>query len=352
MDSKKPPTIVDVAEAAGVAVGTVSRYLNGQPVRNSNRLPIEDAIKQLGFRRSSVAVSMKTSMTGIIGLMIPGYSEFHSQLHEALARRLQQTGRAVVCYSHDRDAVSIARGLEFFAGHRVDAVVMDGDEGARPLLQRSVEDGLLVVLYDHDLPGIVADRVFMENLKSSKRLVDHLVELGHRRIATVHGLLENSGGRERLDGYLQSLHSHGVPVDDNYVVPGFWIEEGGYAAIRDLMRLPEPPTALFSANYNMTIGALRWLREHDIDVPRDLSIVSFDDVPAFSVHQAGITAVGQPTERFAEAIAQLLVERLSSGRHSQRRTLRIGGSVTLRGSAGSVLGSFQRTTDRARQSAD
>jgi LacI family transcriptional regulator len=329
---KRHATITDVAEAAGVAIGTVSRYLNGQPIRAANRLPIEEAITKLGFRRSSVAVSMKTQSTGIIGLMIPDFSNFHASLHESLARRLRQSGRAVICYSHDRDAASITRGFEFFADHRVDAVVLDGDEGARPVLQRQIEDGLMAVLYDHDLPGITADRVFMENLKSSKRLVDHLVELGHRRIATIHGLLENTGGRERLDGYLQSLNAHGVTVNPDYIVPGFWIEEGGYAGIRDLMSLPEPPTALFGANYNMTIGALRWLREHDLSVPRDLSIVSFDDVQAFSVHPAGITAVAQPTARFAESIAQLLDERLSSGRTSQRRTLRIGGNVTLRGS--------------------
>ncbi|MEO6014880.1 MAG: LacI family DNA-binding transcriptional regulator [Devosia sp.] len=332
-ERKKHATIIDVAETAGVAVGTVSRYLNGLPVRNSNRHPIEDAIKALGFRRSAVAVSMKTQTTDTIGLMIPAFSEFHASLHESLARRLRQTGRALICYSHDRDPVSIAHGLEFFARHRVDAVVMDGDEGGRSVLQHSVEDGTVLVLYDHDLPGIRADRVFMENVKSSKRLVDHLVDLGHKKIATVHGLLENTGGRERLDGYLQSLRGHSVPIREDYIVPGYWMEDGGYAAIRDLMSLQEPPTALFGANYLMTIGALRWLREHDFVVPRDLSIVSFDDVPAFSVHTAGITAVAQPTERFAEAIAQLLDERLSPTPPPQRRTLRIGGNVTLRGSA-------------------
>jgi LacI family transcriptional regulator len=332
-DRQRHATIVDVAKAAGVAVGTVSRYLNGLPIRNSNRYPIEEAIKELKFRRSSVATSMKTRTTGLIGLMIPALSEFHAALHESLARKLRQAGRGLILYSHDRDAASIARGLEFFVGHRVDAIVTDGDELGRSALQRGIEDGLVVVLYDHDLPGIAADRVFMENVKSSKRLVDHLIELGHRRVATIHGLLENTGGRERLDGYLQSLAAHGVAVNPDYIVPGYWLEEGGYAGIRDLMALREPPTALFGANYNMTIGALRWLREHDLDVPRSLSLVSFDDVPAFSVHPAGITAVAQPTERFAEAIAQLIDERLSAGRATQRRTLRIGGSVTLRGSA-------------------
>ena len=104
-------------------------------------------------------------------------------------------------------------------------------------------------------------------------------------------------------------------------------------AIRDLLALSEPPTAIFSANYNMTMGALRWLREHDVEVPRDLSLVSFDDVPAWSIHPAGITAVGQSSEKLADAIASVLLERLENGPQSGRRTLRIDANIILRGSA-------------------
>lgn len=329
---RRHATIADVAEAAGVAVGTVSRYLNGQPIRTSNRHPIETAIKELGFRRSAVAVSMKTQRTGLVGLMIPGHSDFHGALHESLSRKLRQQGRALICYSHDRDPDSIARGFEFFEGHRVEAVVFDGDEGGRAILQRHVEDGLVAVLYDHDLAGIEADRVFIENTALSKRLVDHLVELGHSRIGVLHGRLENTGGVERLEGYLQSLREHGVAINPDYIISGYWLEEGGYAGMRDFMNLAEPPTAVFGANYNMTIGALRWLRENNCAVPQDVSVVSFDDVAAFALHPAGITAAPQPIERFAEAIAQLLDERLVDA-PTRRRTLRIGGNVTLRGSA-------------------
>lgn len=330
---RRHATIADVAEVAGVAVGTVSRYLNGLPVRALNRGPIEEAIRSLNFERSSAAVSMAKSSSSMIGFMMPGFSDFHGSLLESLTRKLRQHGLAVISYSHDRDPTSIEQGIRFFTEHRVEAIVIDGDEGARPVLQRRIEDGLPVVLYDHDLAGLDVDRVFMENTKSARRLVDHLAELGHRRIGTIIGLLENTGGRERFDGYLQSLQANGVELDERYVAPGFWIEDGGYAAMRELMELPDPPTAVFSANYNMTIGALRWLREHELSVPGDVSLVSFDDVAAFSVHSAGITAIEQPTERIAEGIARLLRDRFSSTQKWRPKTLRISGNVTLRRSA-------------------
>ena len=331
--AKKQPTIVDVAEAAGVAIGTVSRYLNGLPVRGSNRAPIERAISELGYRRNMVAVSMKRQTTHTVGFMVPSLSEFHSGLLDQLTRRLRQTGRAVVSYCHDVDPRSIEQGLEFFASHRVDAVVMDGLLSARAVMERYVEEGLSIVLYDNDVPGVSADRVFTTNRQSSERIVAHLADLGHTRIATLMGNLENSAAEERLEGYCNALASHGIARRPEYEVAVGWSEEGAYAAMRDLLSLPEPPTAVFSANYNMTMGALRWLREHQIVVPRDLSLVSFDDVPAWSIHPAGITAVGQSIDRLADAISSVLLERLDAGPNSGRRTLRIDANIILRGSA-------------------
>ncbi|MBU1304003.1 MAG: LacI family transcriptional regulator, partial [Alphaproteobacteria bacterium] len=227
--NKKQATIVDVAESAGVAIGTVSRYLNGLPVRGSNRAPIEKAISELGYRRNMVAVSMKRQTTHIVGFMVPALSEFHSGLLDQLTRRMRRTGRAVLSYCHDMEARSIEEGLEFFASHRVDAVVMDGVIQAQPALERYIEDGLTVVLYDNDIPGLSADRVFSNNRKASERMVNHLIDLGHTRIATIHGSKDNSAGQERLQGYADAMERHGLTVPAGFVASGYWSEEGGHA---------------------------------------------------------------------------------------------------------------------------
>lgn len=333
--SKKQATITDVAQAAGVAIGTVSRYLNGLPIRNANRQTIEQAISKLGYRRNLVAVSMKRQSAHVVGMMVPALTEFHAGLLDQLGRRLRSRGFAMMCFCHDQEERTIAEGLEFFAAHRVDAVVMDGLAIAAPILERHVADGLSVVLYDNDIPGLSADRVFTNNRGSSERLISYLAELGHSRIAAITGRDEDSAGRERLMGYEDALDVRKMPRRADYVRAGYWTEAGGYAAMRDLLALPEPPTAVFSANYNMTMGALRWLREQKIDVPRDLSLVSFDDVPAWSIHPAGITAAGQPLEQLADSIAAILLERLEMGLPAGRQTLRIDANITLRGSAGS-----------------
>lgn len=328
----RPATIIDVAREAGVAVGTVSRYLNGLPIRGGNRDRIAQVIEELGYRRNSAAASMKTNTTHIVGMLVPAVSEFHAALLDQLTRRMRQTGRAVLCYCHDADPNSFMAGLEFFAGHRVDAVVMDGNEELRQRLAPYIDEGMLVVLYDNDLPALPADRVFVENRRASKRLVDHVLDLGHERVAIIHGNLRDSVGRDRLEGYREALRAHGVAELQELVVDAGWNELRGYAAMGELMALPSPPTAVFGANYNMTIGVLRWLREHDVSIPDDISVVSFDDVPAFSVHRPGITAVGQPVEKIAETIVSILQDRLAQGGSLGKRTVRIDADIILRGS--------------------
>ncbi len=331
INKARPATIIDVARAAGVAVGTVSRYLNDQPIRGGNRERIAQVIDELGYRRNSAAAAMKTNTSHMVGLMVPAVGEFHAALLDRLSRHMRQTGRAVLCYCHDTDPTSFMDGIEFFAGHRVDAVVMDGNEELRQRIEPYIAQGMLAVLYDNDLPGLAADRVFVENRRASKRLVDHVLDLGHERVAIIHGHLADSVARDRLEGYRDALRDHGVEEHPELVVDARWNEQRGYSAMGDLMALPNPPTAVFGANYNMSIGALRWLREHNVSIPTDMTFVSFDDVPAFSVHVPGITAVGQPVDKMAEAIVSILDERLGSGSLG-KRTMRIDADITLRGS--------------------
>jgi LacI family transcriptional regulator len=328
----RPATIIDVAREAGVAVGTVSRYINGLPIRVGNRERIAQVIEELGYRRNSAAASMKTNTTHIVGMLVPAVSEFHAALLDQLTRRMRQTGRAVLCYCHDTDPTSFMEGLEFFAGHRVDAVVMDGNEELRQRLTPYIDEGMLVVLYDNDLPGLAADRVFVENRRASKRLVDHLLDLGHHRIAILNGNLRDSVARDRLQGYRDALEAHGVAESPELLMDAGWNEQRAYSGMGDLMALPNPPTAVFGANYNMSIGALRWLQEHDVSIPDDMSLVSFDDVPAFSVHLPGITVVGQPVEKIAQTIVSTLQERLAQGGPLVKRTVRIDADIILRGS--------------------
>ena len=331
---RKAATIADVAEVAGVAIGTVSRFLNGREIRRSNRLQIEAAIEKLSYRRNAVAAAMKTDRTHMIGVLIPTFDEFHAQMVERLSSQLRSTGRALVMYFHGHEPQLFADALDFFTQQRVDGLIMDSVQGMRQRVEAVIAEGIPVVLYNNDIAGVVADRVAVENAAVSQRVVSHLLDLGHERVAMISGDLVDSSARQRLDGYEAALRERGLAVDPAYIICGHWRAEGGYEAARQLMQLPKPPTAIFAANYGMAIGVLMWMKNNGLHLPTDLSLISFDDVPLFRLHEPGITAIAQPINGIADSIANLLVARLGPGEPRPIRSITLGCDIILRGSTG------------------
>ncbi|MEO8756798.1 MAG: LacI family DNA-binding transcriptional regulator [Devosia sp.] len=330
---KRQATIVEVAERAGVAIGTVSRYLNGHPIRTGNRDQIEEAIRELDYRRNALAAAMKSELTNTVGFLVPRLTEFHAPVLEQLSQLLRKQGRALLTYCHNDDTAAVVDLLSFFDSHRVDCLIMDGRADAVDSIRDFARHGTPVIFYDNDVPGPNVDRVLVENRAASYRAVSHLLDIGHTRIAVLTGHTGNWTGRERYEGYRQAMTSRGVEVDPDYVLDTHWNEDEAFSGMLRLMTLPNPPTALFCCNYNMTVGAMRMIKEHGLKIPGDISLVSFDDVPLFRLHEAGITAVAQPVAKIAETIANIVSLRLSHrGEAHTAHTTTLDCDIVLRGS--------------------
>ncbi|CAM2157829.1 LacI family transcriptional regulator [Pararobbsia alpina] len=325
-------TIVDVAKRANVAIGTVSRYLNGFPIRRANREQIEEAIQALRFKRNAAAVAMKTDVTHVVGLLANSFDDFHGAMLEHLSRALRRDGRALLIYCHGGDTRLMDDGIDYFSTQRIDALVMSGVERLFDRVDQLVEEGVPVVLYDNDLAGLKADRVFVNNREASYHAVRHLLDIGHRRIGTLMGRLSDSAANERHLGYCDALSERGIEIDPAYSAPGHWSMVGGTDATRQLMQLPEPPTAIFSANYPMTLGALRYFKDAKIRMPDDVSVVSFDDLPLFGLHEPGITVVAQPIHTIAQTIADVIERRLRGSADTPFSTTSLRCEVILRAS--------------------
>ncbi|MEO6014370.1 MAG: LacI family DNA-binding transcriptional regulator [Devosia sp.] len=330
---KRQSTIVDVADRAGVAIGTVSRYLNGHPVRALKRTQIAQAINELGYRRNALAAAMKTDLTNTVGFMVPNISDFHAAVLEHLSRLMRQQGRALLTYCHNDNSAEVFDLLDFFDSHRVDCLIMDGRADAADRIQEFIEAGTPVIFYDNDAVGPAADRVFVENRAASFRAVSHLLDIGHTKVAVLTGDTQVFAGRERYEGYRQALIDRKIEINPDYVLASHWNENEAYSGMLQLLTLPDPPTAVYCCNYNMAVGALRRIKERGLKVPDDISLISFDDVPLFRLHESGITAIAQPVAKIAETINSILMTRLSDRSHAHApNTITLDCDIILRGS--------------------
>ncbi len=304
-------TLIEVAKLAGVSRTTVSRVINGHPsVRPEVRERVWRIVRQVGYQPHAAARSLVTKRSNVIGLLFPRTvtALFTDQFFPLLMR-----GIADVCNLHgwrlmlslftqDRDQDALYR--QVLRSSSLDGVIVATTPREDPLIPRLIHDGLpFVVIGRH--PDELVSYVDSDNLAGSRAIVEHLVALGHQRIATITGPLDVLLGYDRLEGYKRALRAHGLPHDPALVVQGNFTEASGRAGMELL--LPQQPTAVFAASDMMAIGAIKVIKEAGLRVPQDISVVGFDDLPVASIVEPALTTVRQPINELGRVAAETLL---------------------------------------------
>lgn len=329
----RPATIHDVAAEAQVAVGTVSRYLNGKPIRESNRVKVEEAVHKLSFVRNVAAATIRSDASRLVGFLVSSYDQFQTEVLTRLTSRLQAQGRLLIPIPHDGSAALVQNALRFFAEHRIDVLIASGDFPELKQLQSLAALNTRIVLFNNDVAGLAADRIMFNDARGMGAAVNRLISLGHRRIGLVAGFPGHTGAAKRLGGYRSALAQAGLEYDPELVVGHSWLERDGYFGTAQLLALASPPTALVTANYLSAMGALRLFNERNIRVPDDMSVIVYGDADFLPLISGGIDAVLLPTERLVDAMEYIC--RSNSSRAEQSIILEC--DLLVRGSSRSVL---------------
>jgi LacI family transcriptional regulator len=326
-------TVRDVARKAGVSAMTVSRVINNHSgVSVETREKIEAAITELDYAPSKVASGLVSAKTQLIGLIVPDVSNpFFAPIVRGAETAARKAGyRMLVCNSEsdlrlERDYVSD------LVSHRVEGLLIApvGDR-SEAHLGKLVDGSFPLVLIDRHVPGIDCDTVTLDNTDAAKRLVDHLIAMGHRRIAFVTDADDVSTGRERLAGFKQALASASIAFTEDLVLHTTTDQIGGYRAAQQIISMSERPTAIFAVNNMTAVGVMQALREVDLGVPRDISLVCFDDVQHLAVIAPFLTVIDQPAEVMAGVAAQLLLERIARSAGERSRKISFPGTLVIR----------------------
>lgn len=319
---------------------TVSRVINDQRgVSAETRLKIEKAIAELNYAPSKVASSLISSKTELIGMIVPDVSNpFFGPIVRGAETTARKAGfRMLLCNSEsdlrlERDYVSD------LVAHRVEGLIIApvGDRSDAHL-RRLVEGGFPIVLLDRSIAGLEVDSVSLDNAEGAQRMMVHLIAVGHRRIAFVNDTDDVSTGRDRLKGVKAGLAAAGIPFTDDLIFHTTTDQIGGYRATQQILLMTERPTAIFTVNNMTAVGAMQALRQANLKVPEDISLVCFDDVQHLAVISPFLTVLDQPAETMARVATQLLLERIAGNGGKQARSVTFPGNLIVRESCGAKL---------------
>ncbi|GGL15718.1 LacI family DNA-binding transcriptional regulator [Planomonospora parontospora] len=325
-----PLTLAQLAELAGVSTATVSKVVNGRSaVAPQTRALIEDLIREHGYRRQR----RRVSPAAVVELV------FHELAGDYPTEIIKGVGQ--VAHEH-RLAVAVSElqgrhtpgndWIEDVLNRRptgVIAVFSNLTEAQRDrLTAREIPLVLLDPLGD---PGQRVPSVGAGNWNGGLSATRHLLELGHRRIAIITGPVHALSSRARLDGYRAALDTAGVPVDQDLICQGDYQIQDGLTHTGRLLRLPEPPTAVFTCNDGQAIGVYHAAHELGLRIPDDLSVIGFDDMPSMRWAIPPLTTIRQPLTEMAAAATAMLVT-LAEGDPLQRNRLEFATELVVRGS--------------------
>jgi DNA-binding LacI/PurR family transcriptional regulator len=310
---RAPISIKDIARRAGVSHSTVSRALRNSPLVNPKTTrEIQGIARELAYQPSAVARGLVTRKTRTIGVVVTTIADpFVSEVVIGIELAANDNGYSVFLADSNADPVREKNVVHSFAERRVDGIVVTSSRVGALYTSLLAQMMVPIVLINNQHPGEFVHSVMIDNVQGSKDATDHLIRLGHRRIAYVGDQYGHESDTERFAGYRQALEEAAIPLQPEIVVHGDSKPESGIAAMDKLMALPERPTAVFCYNDMTALGVLRSAHVHGLQVPADVSIVGFDDLFIVSYTQPQLTTVRQPMQRMGRMAMENLLKLMS-----------------------------------------
>ncbi len=320
-------TITDVAREAGVSVATVSKVVNGRyGVASTTAQRVLEVVANLGYETSLVASSLRRSRTDVIGILLAGFDPFATELLKGISAEAVGKGFELLAFSgaiSDDNAV----GWERRSLSRLGGTLIDGAIILTPTVSLSAAS-VPVISVDPHTGSDGHHVVDSDNVEGARTATKHLIELGHRRIAHIRGRTDLESAHEREQGYRLSLEEAGIAFDPDLVRDGGYRSAWSTSAARELLSLPDRPTAIFAANDLSAFGVMEVAHELGLRVPHDLSIVGFDDIPEAASASPRLTTVHQPLQEMgARAFTMLLA--LLDGRGTENH-VRLASRLVVR----------------------
>lgn len=342
-DKKRHPTVVDIAKLAGVAPMTVSRVINDSGYVSARlREKVQRAVEKLEYHPNALARGLKSQRSHVIGILAPDIQNpFSAELAGSIQEALLEAGYTAFLSTTEQSSKRELAALRAFFDHRMAGIIVATmeTEAGNEALERFTRHGFPIVLVGRASGPPHIARVTANHWKGAYDAVEHLIALGHKRIAYIGASPESAVRLRRFVGYADALRAHGIEPAAELIAgpefetgPGYSKEADGYAAMERLLALRRPPTAVFARNDFTAMGAMSAARVRGVSIPQDIAIAGFDDVPQAAFTTPPLTTVAQFTAEQGRAAAGMLLDRIEGRGSSSPLEICLECRLIVRGS--------------------
>jgi LacI family transcriptional regulator len=311
-------TIKDVAKKAGVSIATVSRYINNSHLKESNRLRVEKAVKELGYQPLIYARRLAGGKLGSFGLIIPGYEGIFYSFYAL--EIIRQVAAALGEDSVDLH-LHIFWNKDTFRTSLVDGVIMADVIGNEKQVRRLLKEDIPMVVINRNIDISEVNSVYIDNFKGAHEATEFLIHHGHKRIAHLAGDLNVECARDRLDGFKSAIEKSGIPLDKNSIKNTHFSRKEARESLEELFSGSNNPTAIFCCSDEVASEVINFAEEKRIDVPKELSVIGFDDNPHCLYGNLMLTTVRQPLQEMAQTAVKILNENQNEIKPAQKVVL-------------------------------
>lgn len=311
-------SVREVAELAGVSVGTVSRYLNGQQLKAANQAKIAAAIEQLDYKQNIIAKGLKNNQSFSIGLLMNSISSrFGAEVVSGIEQRVEQQGYSLLLSGFSDQPALIDQKIDYLMAHSIDGLIvfLAGEEWQGMERLAALDIPVVTINNPNQLRNV--NSILLDDRASVAQVMQQIIDLGHQNIGMIAANQDDYVARERLAGAKQTMAAY--PDRQLHVFEGDYSRTSGYRGAQAL--LAEGITALFVSNDNMAFGALTYLSENGIRIGQDLLFGHYDYADEHQFGQWPILSIQPPTEAIGLAAAKLLLDRLQNKTQSDGQTI-------------------------------
>jgi LacI family transcriptional regulator/LacI family repressor for deo operon, udp, cdd, tsx, nupC, and nupG len=309
-----------VAKQAGVSIATASRVINNsENVRPNTKAKVQQAIEDLNFHPNRVAQRLRSTQrkSKLIGLVLPDIQNpFYVDVIRGVEEFAYKNNFAVMIGNFGQDEKKEKLYLEILQSEEVDGFIVAPSHGKDENIANLIDKGYSVVCIDRGLTNVDVDLVKVDNIKGAFEAIEYLIKLGHTKIAHITGHPQIPTTLERIEGYEEAMRKYDISIDKKLIMNSNSDYESGSELMKKLLELPKPPTAVFTANNLLTLGALQTIHNKGLKIPDDISIIGFDDMYWSLSLNPPLTAIKQSGCDIGKRAAEILLQRINDPQRS------------------------------------